>query len=132
MEFTWLSAVAVFLSSMVGGMGLGGGTVLLLYLSMFTQVPQQSAQAINLLLFLPAAAAALFIHRKNGLVKPKILKVCLPAGIGGGILGSLIGNRMQSQALRKIFAVFLLVIGARELYGVWKLWKNRKKPAEEK
>ena len=126
MEFNFISAAAVFLSSLVGGMGLGGGTVLLLYLTLFTQVPQHMAQAINLLLFFPAAAAALVVQWTNDLVKPGILKVCLPAGIGGGILGSLIGNRMQSETLQKLFAVFLLVIAVKELYGAWQLYKAGK------
>ena len=42
-------------------MGLGGGFVLLVYLSIFTNTPQDMAQGINLLFFLPIALLSLII-----------------------------------------------------------------------
>ena len=55
MELSVFSIAAVFLSSLVAAMGLGGGTVLLLYLSFFSTLSQPQMQSLNLLLFLPAA-----------------------------------------------------------------------------
>lgn len=65
MELSVFSIAAVFLSSLVAAMGLGGGTVLLLYLSFFSTLSQPQMQSLNLLLFLPAAALSLFFHWKN-------------------------------------------------------------------
>ena len=68
MELSVFSIAAVFLSSLVAAMGLGGGTVLLLYLSFFSTLSQPQMQSLNLLLFLPAAALSLFFHWKNKLI----------------------------------------------------------------
>ena len=68
MHASLFSFLAVFLASAAAAMGLGGGTVLLLYLSFFSSLGQVQMQAMNLLLFLPAAALSLYFHRKNGLI----------------------------------------------------------------
>ena len=114
MTLSIVSLAAVFLSSAVAAMGLGGGTVLMLYLSLFSSLPQPQMQAVNLLLFLPAAALSLFLHRKNGLVQAKLLTPCILGGLLGAIGGSLLSNWMDPGALRKGFGLFLLVIGLRE------------------
>lgn len=108
----------------MAAMGLGGGTVLLLYLSLATALPQPEAQAINLLLFIPAAALSLVIHQKNGLVSKQYLKSCLPGGILGGIIGSILGNHLDPRFLNKLFGVFLLVIGVREWITAYRLLKK--------
>lgn len=123
MEFSLWTAAAVFLASLLGGMGLGGGSVLLLYLMLFTDVPQITAQAYNLILFLPTAALAILLHRKNGLIRQEPLKRLLPAGIVGGLLGSAVGNRLAPHLLRRLFGVFLLVMGLQEL---WALYRQRR------
>ena len=92
-------------------MGLGGGTVLLLYLSFFSALSQPQMQAVNLLLFLPAAA----LSRKNGLIVPRVLLPCILGGVLGGIAGSLLSNLLEPELLRKAFGGFLLLIGLREL-----------------
>ena len=51
-----------FLAGFAGGLGVGGGGILLLYLTAFTETSQLSAQGINLLFFLPVAFSALFAH----------------------------------------------------------------------
>ena len=55
-------------SGVLGGMGMGGGTALIPLLTIFTSVHQKTAQAINLISFIPMAVVALFLHVKNGLV----------------------------------------------------------------
>ena len=112
MTLSIVSLAAVFLSSAVAAMGLGGGTVLMLYLSLFSSLPQPQLQ--DLLLFLPAAALSLFLHRKNGLVQTKLLTPCILGGLLGAIGGSLLSNWIDPGALRKGFGLFLLVIGLRE------------------
>lgn len=114
-QLSLFSLLAVFASSAVAAMGLGGGTVLLLYLSFFSALSQPQMQAVNLLLFLPAAALSLFFHCKNGLIVPRVLLPCILGGVLGGIAGSLLSNLLEPELLRKAFGVFLLLIGLREL-----------------
>lgn len=116
MQINIVSILAVFAASILAAMGMGGGSVLLLYLSLMTNLPQSVCQAVNLILFIPAATLSLFIHRKNGLVNSKYLKACLPWGIIGGIGGSLLGNSLSSEILNKLFGGFLVIIGIRELF----------------
>ena len=65
MELHFFSILAVYAASVLGAMGLGGGSLLMLYLLFFTDLPQQEAQALNLFLFLPTAALSAVLHRKN-------------------------------------------------------------------
>lgn len=112
-----LSAAAGFFAGITAAMGLGGGFVLLICLTGFMGVAQTEAQWINLIFFLPVAALSLIFHRKNGLLKTDQL---IPAA-AGGLLGAAIGvfgARMLGDAqLGKLFAVFLAVVGIRELLG---------------
>ena len=64
-----LFLIAGFFSGMLGGMGMGGGTVLIPALTVFLGVEQHVAQATNLIAFLPMAAFTLKIHKENGLLK---------------------------------------------------------------
>ena len=67
-EFLWLF-LAGLVSGIVGGMGMGGGTLLIPILTIFLSFKQKSAQAINLLVFIPMSLVALVIHIKNKFVK---------------------------------------------------------------
>lgn len=61
--------LAGFVSGLLGGMGMGGGTVLIPVLTLFFGVEQHIAQATNLIAFLPMAAFSLNVHKKKGLLK---------------------------------------------------------------
>ena len=116
MHASLFSFLAVFLASSAAAMGLGGGTVLLLYLSFFSSLGQVQMQAMNLLLFLPAAALSLYFHRKNGLLCTSVLLPCILGGVLGGVGGSVLSNRLSPDFTKRAFAVFLLAIGLRELW----------------
>lgn len=60
----WMLIPVGFLSGICAAMGIGGGFVLMLYLTLFTAAAQKDAQLFNLLFFLPAAALSLFRHQK--------------------------------------------------------------------
>ena len=112
----------------LGGLGMGGGTLLIPLLVMFTALGQHTAQAVNLAAFIPMAAAALAIHIKNGLVKFKyLLTVSLPAtvfGVGAAYAAKFIGG----ASLGRYFGIFLIVLGAYQLVTIIiKFIKERKK-----
>ena len=79
-----LPALTGAITGVLSGFGVGGGTLLLIYLTAFAGMEQTAAQGINLLYFLPAAATALPSHIKNGYIKTQ---TALPA-IGVGLLCS--------------------------------------------
>ena len=67
----WLYIIFGALGGILGGMGMGGGTLLIPLLTIFTETKQKEAQGINLIVFIPMAIIALIIHFKNKLVNVK-------------------------------------------------------------
>jgi len=89
--------------------GIGGGTLLLLCMTLLLGVEQAEAQAINLLFFLPTAAASLIYHRKGGYLDPEILKCAVPAGTLCALAASLLATALDLSVLRKPFGALLLL-----------------------
>ena len=103
-----------FLGGILGGMGMGGGTLLIPLITIFLSVEQKTAQGINLIAFLPMAIIALIIHFKNKMVDFKnIVWFIVPgvlASVGFSFLASLLDNRI----LKFLFGVFLILIAVYE------------------
>ncbi|EEG31314.1 hypothetical protein CLOSTMETH_01112 [[Clostridium] methylpentosum DSM 5476] len=113
----WLVVGLVgFLSGLTASLGLGGGFVLLIYLTAIANVDQMQAQGMNLLFFLPIAALSLWLHAKNGLVDKAPLWPAVLTGIAGAVAGAFIAFGIQTHWLSKLFAVFILIIGVKELF----------------
>ena len=116
----------IFLSSLIAGfvssLGLGGGGILVLYLSLFLGMSQTQAGGINLIFFLPIAVVSILIHLKNKRINYKLALKCAPFGIDGAIGGSLIAHQIDPTLIGKAFAIFVLILGIRELFS-----KNQKK-----
>lgn len=111
-----MDSVIGFFAGAAGGMGVGGGGILLLYLTAFAGTEQLSAQGINLVFFLPTAASALIMHIKNGFVKWRSAAIAVLCGIPGVFLGSYIAGSIDKTLLRGAFALLLLAIGLKELF----------------
>ena len=104
-----------FFAGIIGGMGMGGGTILIPALIMFAKVDPKIAQSINLLSSIPMAIFALIIHIKN---KNVILKLVIPIalfGVLGSIAGAFLANYLSSEILKKAFGIFLFVVGCFEI-----------------
>ena len=102
-------------TGVLSGFGVGGGTLLLIVMTNFLGIEQPIAQGINLLYFIPAAATSLPSHVKNGFVDRQVLKWAVPAGLLTSALAAWLATGMEVELLRKIFGVFLLVVGVSEL-----------------
>lgn len=112
------------LSAMLGAMGMGGGGVLVLYLTAFADTEQYAAQGVNLFFFVPVAFVALWIHRKNKLIDWSSAWPCVILGGFGVYFGVKLAMLIGQGALSKLFGGFLLLIGLRELFAKDKQ-KNR-------
>jgi len=99
------------LSGVIGGMGMGGGTLLIPILTIFLQFEQKNAQAINLLVFVPMAIFALVVHIKNKLVDFRVGIPIILTGLFFSAGGALLANNLSNAFLRKIFGGFLLAVG---------------------
>ena len=60
-----------FISGIVSGTGMGGGTILILVLSVFLGIEQHIAQATNLIFFIPTSISAIMVNAKNKNRSPK-------------------------------------------------------------
>ena len=105
-----LYLLAGFFSGMLGGMGMGGGTILIPALTILFGVEQHIAQATNLIAFLPMAAFSLRVHKDKGNLKTQgVWWIVVPAvltSVAGGLAASL----LPAAVLRKLFGAFLVFL----------------------
>ena len=110
------AAVAGLLTGVLSGFGVGGGSLLLLYLTLCAGLGQYEAGGINLLYFLACAPAALYAHVKNGLVDRRAVIWCAAAGVPTSAAAAVFAAGLDTDWLRRAFGVFLLYVGAKELF----------------
>lgn len=108
-------------ASILSAWGVGGGTLLLLVMTLFLDVDQRTAQGINLLFFLPTAASALVCHARGGYLDKPTLKSAVPLAVAAALAGAWIATNLDVAVLRKPFGVYLL------LSGVSLLWPQCRK-----
>ena len=116
----WLLIIG-FLSGIISGMGIGGGTILIPALSIFLGYNQHISQNFNLIYFIPTAIIALFTHSKNGNIEKKILWKIILFGLIGALIGSIVAINLNADILRKCFGGFLLIM------GIYEIFKKQKK-----
>lgn len=88
--------------------GVGGGTLLLLTMTLLLGVEQSTAQGINLLYFLPTAAMGLIWHRKNGLLDKALLRRCIPCALAAAAVSAWAATSIDLHLLRRPFGLLLL------------------------
>ena len=113
----FLSAIAVgFATGILSGFGIGGGTLLILYLTLVTGMDQHTAQGINLLYFLPTAFASLLIHKKNDYVNHKGAIPAVICGCVSAVIFSCMAFYVKIPSLKRFFGGFLIITGLSELF----------------
>lgn len=120
------------ISGMVSGIGMGGGTVLILLLTMLMNTEQHIAQATNLIFFVPTSISAIIMNIKEKNINLNIgIKVAI-FGVIGAIVGSMISNKLEVNVLRKYFGFFLAVVGSYQIYLLMKEYILCKKRENKK
>lgn len=100
----------------LSGLGIGGGSLLILWLTAVLETALPTARAMNLLFFLPAALSASIFRIRQGVIQ---WKTAIPAAIAGCIAAgivSVLGNGMDMSLLRRLFGGLLVLTGLRELF----------------
>ena len=100
----------------LSGLGIGGGSLLILWLTMVLNTDPYTARGINLLFFIPSALIACLFRWKQGKLRfqnvlPAIISGCVAAGVF-----SFISTQMDISMIRKLFGILLLFTGIRELF----------------
>ena len=105
-----------FLAGIFASMGLGGGMVLIVYLTVFAGFSQLVAQGINLVFFIPIAIISLVLHTKNKLVEWKKAVPAVLWGTAAVIISAWLANRIEQSLLSKAFGIFLILMGLKEIF----------------
>lgn len=106
-----VGAVLGFLS----GLGVGGGSLLLLWLTLVAGIPQDQARLMNLMFFLPCALIATILRRKEPKPPRSITLTAVFFALLGAFLGNAIGDVLNTELLKKAFGVLFILCGLREL-----------------
>lgn len=103
---------AAFLTAALAGMGVGGGGLLVIYLTLAREMPQLEAQGINLLFFLSSALPAIAVNlKKRRLDFRRILSLAVPGAVFA-VLGSILASEVDAAILRKVFGGLMVIAGA--------------------
>lgn len=100
----------------LSGLGIGGGSLLILWLTMVLQTDPLTARSINLLFFIPSALVACALRIKQGNLKIKPLLPAMIAGCAAAAVFSWISTVLDVAILRKLFGIVLVAAGLRELF----------------
>ena len=115
------------ISGMVSGIGMGGGAILILVLSVFMGVDQHIAQATNLVFFIPTSISAIITTIKEKLINWKIGLPVAVSGVVGAIIGAKISVKLDVKYLKKYFGIFLILITIYEIYSLVIQYKKERK-----
>lgn len=112
----YLAFPIAILLGFLAGLGVGGGSLLMLWLTSVVNMDYGVAKTVNLLFFLPTALIATIFHKKQGSIKiRKILPAIICACIAAAVF-SYIGKHMDTSLLKKLFGGILILTGLRELF----------------
>ena len=110
-----MAVIAGVILGYLAGLGVGGGSLLILWLTLVLGMDSGTASTINLMFFITAAGAVSLLRWKNGTLH---FKKILPAIIAGSIcaaLVSMLARKIDSSLIEKLFGALLIMIGLREL-----------------
>ena len=122
-----ISLISAFIVSILSGLGVGGGGLFVIYLALFTDIPQLQIQGINLAFFLFSSTASLLVHLTKRKIFISAVVIMSLFGIAGAVLGSLISTKIDQELLRKIFGAMLIVSGIISLKNCFCNTKKREK-----
>lgn len=117
--------VVLIVSTVLGflaGIGVGGGSLLILWLTLVLGMDHGNARLINLLFFLPSAAVACMFRWKQGSLDIKKILPAVLAGCIAAAAGSCCASVLDLSLLKKLFGGHLIMTGIREL-----MYKSKKK-----
>ena len=108
-----LVAFGVVTGIAAGILGVGGGILMVPFLTLVAGMPQHAAEATSLLVVLPTAIVASLVLQRRGIGD---LGVALRFGVIGAVGaagGALLALALPGSSLRLVFAVFVMLVGLR-------------------
>ena len=118
-----ISMIFSVLAGIIGSMGLGGGSILIIYLTAILFMDQTKAQGINVLFFIPCAAYALIFYFRNKLIIKEAVIPMILSGVIGVFIGLYVLSFLKPEMLSKFFGFFLVILAIKDL--IQNILKNR-------
>lgn len=115
MDWLWL-ILGGFISGALGSLGVGGGGVLIIFLTMFMNVSRENAAGINLLFFIPIALFSVIIYLKQKRIDIKNVLWLAFSGIFGSLLGVYLSGIIKSDIISKLFGLCLIAVSLKTLF----------------
>ena len=100
-----------FAVSILSGLGIGGGGLLVIWLVLQNNVDQLTAQAINLVYFLFSSGTAMLVHLTKRKLNLRLIIFISAFGIIGAVVGSLVAKNSEPEFVRKCFGWLLIASG---------------------
>lgn len=113
---SWISILIGLSCGIISGFGIGGGSLLMVWMTSVASLDQKMAQGINLMYFIPTSIGALLFHIKNKMIA---WNVVIPAAICGcitAIFSAKAVSTLDVSLLRKMFGVYLCFVGIKEFF----------------
>ena len=104
-------------------MGVGGGGILVAYLTLFAGGEQLSSQLMNLIFFLSSSVAAIGVNLFKKRLRPGIILALTLPGIPGAVAGAFFAHSVDPHFLAKGFGGMLVAFG---VLSLWSSFRNRK------
>ena len=114
-HFLFSTIIATVLG-FLAGLGVGGGSLLMLWLTVVIGIEYPQARVINLLFFIPCALISTLFRWKQGALQLKPLLLAILSGTMCAILASTISKQIDLVLLKKLFGALLVITGTRELF----------------
>jgi len=121
----FLQILIGIIGGIVGGMGMGGGTLLIPLLTIFLAVPQKEAQALSLVAFVCMAGFAILLHAKNKLIDYKAGTVLTLFGTIIAVIMAYVAQSASDGTLKILFGIFLITLSAFEFFGLYKNYRQK-------
>lgn len=111
--FAALVAFGVVTGAASGLLGVGGGTLMVPFLTLAAGFSQHAAEATSLLVVLPTAIAGSIVLHRRGVGDLGIALRFGALGAAGGVVGALLALALPGHVLKLVFACFLLLVSVR-------------------
>lgn len=119
--------IVTLIVAALSGMGIGSGGLMVLYLTLLRGNSQLEAQGLNLLFFLFAAASSMIVHLSRRRVRLGAVLLMVAGGLPAAYLGTRLAIALPDVWVRRIFGVFLIIVGLPGVLGSRFNEKRKKK-----
>lgn len=112
----WISVITGTICGVISAFGIGGGSLLMVWMTAAAMLEQRTAQGINLIYFIPTSVAALIFHFKNKMICKQAIIPAILSGAATAVIFAWLANTIEVDMLRKLFGGFLCIIGVKEFF----------------